>query len=272
MRVLFVGDIVGRPGRRAVAWWIPRLRRERAIDLIIANGENAAAGSGITEKIGESLFATGVDVITTGNHAWDKRDGIPLIEEGRILRPANYPPGVGGIGALVAHTPGGEPVGVLNVQGRAFMRDIDCPFRVAKREIERLRSEAVAIVVDFHAEATAEKIAMGWYLDGEVSAVIGTHTHVQTADERVLPGGTAYITDVGMTGPHESVIGMEVRGSIHRMLTGLPTRLEPAKNDIRLCGVIIDIDATSGHAQRLERINLPLEDAQKPLSDQEEPE
>ncbi len=258
MRVLFIGDIVGRPGRRAVAWWAPKLREERKIDLVIANGENAAAGSGITDKTAEQLFRMGVDVITTGNHAWDKKEGVPLIEEGRILRPANYPPGVSGLGSGVVRTAHGEPLGVLNLQGRVFLKVIDCPFRSAKREIERLRSETVAIIVDFHAEATAEKLAMGWYLDGEVAAVIGTHTHVQTADERVLPGGTAYITDVGMTGPFESVIGMEIEGSVQRMLTGLPVRLEPAKNDVHFCGVIVEIDMTSGHAVSIERLRLPL--------------
>ena len=259
MRVLFIGDIVGRPGRRAVASLAPKLRRERGLDLVIANGENAAAGAGITDRVAEQLFGYGVDVITTGNHVWDKKEALPLIEEGRILRPANYPPGVAGIGSTVAHTPDGVPLGVLNLQGRVFLKGIDCPYRVAKREIERLRSEAVAILVDFHAEATAEKLSMGWYLDGEVAAVIGTHTHVQTADERVLPGGTAYITDVGMTGPFESVIGMEIQGSIQRMLTGLPVRLEPAKNDVHLCGVIVDIDVTSGHAASIERLNIPFD-------------
>jgi len=258
MRVLFVGDIVGRPGRRAVAAWVPRLRRERNIDLVIANGENAAAGAGITDKIADQLLGMGVNVITSGNHVWDKKEALPAVEDGRILRPANYPPGVAGLGSVVAHTPDGVPLGVLNVQGRAFLRTIDCPFRIAKREIERLRSEAVAIFVDFHAEATAEKLAMGWYLDGEVAAVVGTHTHVQTADERVLPGGTAYITDVGMTGPHESVIGMEIGGSIQRILTGLPTRLDPAKNDVRFCGAVVDIDPTTGRALGIERLNLPL--------------
>lgn len=274
MRILFIGDIVGRPGRQAVAWWTPRLRDQRKIDLVIANGENAAAGAGITDRVADGLFALGVDVITTGNHAWDKKEALPLIEEGRILRPANYPPGVAGLGSVVRRTRLGEPIGVLNLQGRVFMRPIDCPYRVAKREIDRLRSEAVAIVVDFHAEATAEKLAMGWYLDGEVSAVIGTHTHVQSADERVLPGGTAYITDAGMTGPFESVIGMVTEASIQRMLTGIPVRLGPARNDVHLCGVIVDIDATSGRALSIERLNLPYSHrlADEHLPDEEGPD
>jgi len=270
MRVLFVGDIVGRPGRSALAHWVPRVRRERSIDLVIANGENAAAGAGITAKVIDQIVAAGVDVITTGNHAWDKREGIPLIEEGRVLRPANYPPGVVGTGSQVARTRSGEQVGVLNLQGRAFMRAIDCPFRVAKREIERLHSDTIAIIVDMHAEATAEKLAMGRYLDGEVAAVIGTHTHVQTADEQILPGGTAYITDVGMTGPHDSVIGMETEASINRLLTGLPTHLTPARRDARLSGVIIDIDMASGRARHIERLVLALDDAGGDTANHEE--
>ncbi len=262
MRILFVGDILGRPGRRATEWWVPRLRRERNLDLVIANAENAAAGMGITEKIVDQLFDCGIDVITTGNHAWDKKDGHASIEEGRVLRPANYPADVSGTGAIVAHTRSNEPVGVLNLQGRAFMRSIDCPFRVAKRHIDELRGETIAIIVDFHAEATAEKQAMGWYLDGQVSAVLGTHTHVATADERVLPRGTAYITDVGMTGPYESVIGMEVDGSIRRMLTGLNTQLSPATHDVRLAGVIVDIESSTGHAQSIERLMLPFDSRQ----------
>ncbi len=260
MRILFVGDIVGKPGRRVATAWIPRIREERDVDLVIANGENAAGGMGITEKIVEELTEVGVDVITSGNHAWDKREGVALIEDGRVLRPANYPSGVGGMGSAVATTQAGEPVGVLNLQGRAFMRPIDCPFRTATREIERLRSEAIPIVIDFHAEATAEKLAMGWFLDGEVAAVLGTHTHVPTADERVLPKGTAYITDVGMTGPYNSVIGMDTDLSVRRFLTGLNHRLEPARDDIRMAAVLVTLDAGTGHAAEIERLMLRIDD------------
>jgi hypothetical protein len=270
MRLLFVGDIVGKPGRRAVAEWVPRLRRQRAIDLVVANGENAASGAGINDKIAHGLWGCGVDVITTGNHAWDKREALPLIEEGRLLRPANYPNGVPGVGSTIAYTKAGDAVGVMNLQGRVFMKALDCPFRVAKREIDRLRNDTIAIVVDFHAEATSEKLALGWYLDGEVAAVIGTHTHVQTADERVLPGGTAYITDVGMSGPFDSVIGMDTGTAIQRLMTGLNPRLEPAKRDVKVSAVIIDIDMTSGHATSIERMSLPHTDATHPLHDDED--
>ena len=260
MRVLFIGDITGRAGRRAVAWWVPRLQRDRSTDFIIANAENAAGGHGITAKVIDDLFDLGVNAVTTGNHAWDKPEGHALIEEGRVLRPANYPPDVNGIGSTVIETHSGETLGVINLQGRIFMPPIDCPFRTARREIERLRSETNSIIVDFHAEATAEKQAMGWYLDGQVSAVIGTHTHVPTADERVLPNGTAYISDVGMTGAYDSVIGMETRSSIQRLLTGLNTRMEPARADARLGAVIIDVDTASGKAERIERLLLPVGD------------
>ncbi len=263
MRVLFIGDIVGRPGRRAVEYWLPRLRTERGIDLVIANAENAAGGMGLNDKVYEELVEIGVDVVTTGNHAWDKKEGHGLIEDGRVLRPANYPPEVAGSGSTVVTTPSGDAVGVLNLQGRAFMRPIDCPFRVGQREIARLRSETIAIVVDFHAEATAEKLALGWYLDGEVAAVLGTHTHVPTADECILPEGTAYVTDVGMTGPYRSVIGMDTASAVERFLTGLNVRLEPAKGDVRFAGAIVDIDIHSGHATGIERLLLPLRDSSK---------
>jgi 2',3'-cyclic-nucleotide 2'-phosphodiesterase len=255
MRILFVGDILGKPGRQVTAEWLPQLRKEHDIDLVIVNAENAAGGNGITEPVIDMLYNIGVDAITTGNHAWDKREGHGLIEDGRVLRPANYPADAGGIGATVVHTSEGYPVGVLNLQGRTFMQPIDCPFRVARRQIEDLRSEAIVIIVDFHAEATSEKQAMGWYLDGDVTAVLGTHTHVPTADERVLPEGTAYITDVGMTGPYESILGMEIEGSLNRFLTGRRDRMVPARNDVRFSAVLIDVDPQTGHALSIQRIS-----------------
>jgi metallophosphoesterase (TIGR00282 family) len=264
MNILFVGDIYGRPGRRAASEWIPKLFRQRAIDVCIANGENAAGGFGITEGVAQKLFAYGIDVITTGNHVWDKKEVLEYIgRASALLRPANYPPGVAGRGRLVVRGRNDVPVGVLNLQGRVHMRDIDCPFRVGQDEIEKLRQETSVILVDFHAEATSEKIAFGWYVDGKVSAVIGTHTHVQTGDERILPGGTAYITDVGMTGPYDSVIGAEKRDAIRHFLTQMPTKFTPAKQDIRFCAVLIDVDEETGKARRIERIVHPLDAGQE---------
>lgn len=260
MNILFVGDIYGRPGRRAASAWIPKLLRERAIDLCIANGENAAGGFGITESIAEKLFIYGVDVITTGNHVWDKKESIGYIgRASSLLRPANYPPGVVGRGMRTFRVRSGIPVGILNLQGRVHMRDIDCPFRVGREEVEKLRQETSVIIVDFHAEATSEKIAFGWYIDGMVSAVIGTHTHVQTSDERILPGGTAYITDVGMTGSYDSVIGAEKTDAIHHFLTQMPTKFTPAKGDLRFCAVLIDVNEETGKARYIERIIKPLD-------------
>lgn len=259
MIILFVGDIYGKPGRRAVAEIIPRLREQRSVDFCVANGENAAGGFGITEPIAETLLRHGVDVITGGNHIWDHRQTVAYVQRGgRILRPANYPPEVGGSGATVQETESGVPVGVLNLQGRTYTGEFDCPFRVGRREVQKLRETVRVVVVDFHGEATSEKMAFGWYLDGEVSAVLGTHTHVQTSDERVLPGGTAYITDAGMTGPHDSVIGVRKELALRRFLTQMPTKFEPARGDIRLCGALIDVDETTGHARTIERLNIPL--------------
>ncbi|MCK5139607.1 MAG: TIGR00282 family metallophosphoesterase, partial [Thermodesulfovibrionia bacterium] len=210
MKVLFVGDIVGEPGRKALRQGLPKLVEKLKIDFIIANAENAAGGFGITKPIGEELFAYGIDVLTSGNHIWDKKEAITYIpQEHRLLRPANYPERVPGKGSIVTSTDTGEKIAVLNISGRVFMRQIDCPFSVSEREIQKLKEQTGIIVVDFHGEATSEKLAFGWFLDGKVSAVIGTHTHVQTADETILPKGTAYITDVGMTGPVNSVIGIK---------------------------------------------------------------
>jgi len=258
--ILFVGDIYGRPGRRAAAEIIPRLRRQRGVEFCIANGENAAGGFGITETIARALHSYGVDVITGGNHIWDHKEAVEYVQRGgRILRPANYPPEVGGLGATIVETEGGTPVGVLNLQGRTYTGELDCPFRVGRGEVERLNEEVRIVVVDFHGEATSEKMAFGWYIDGEVSAVMGTHTHVQTSDERILPGGTAYITDVGMTGPHDSVIGVRKELAIRRFLTQMPTKFEPARGNVRLCGVLIDVDEATGRARTIERLIIPLE-------------
>ncbi len=257
MKLLFIGDIFGRPGRELVRRGLRGLAEEFSADFIIANAENAAGGFGITREIGDALLGYGVDVMTSGNHVWDKKEGMAYIgAEARLLRPANYPAGAPGHGAIVARAGNGRTVGVINVMGRVFMQAIDDPFAVAMREIEAMRSRTRVILVDFHAEATSEKIAMGWYLDGKVSAVIGTHTHVQTADDRILPGGTAYITDAGMTGPHDSIIGSDKEAVLTRFLTGLPARFEPATDNPRLHGLALDVDDESGRATSIERLSF----------------
>lgn len=264
MRILFIGDIVVRPGRDIVIKGLPTLTAVHDLDLVIANAENAAAGFGLTRDIGEALFRAGVHVITSGNHIWDKKEVLEYMPgEPRLLRPANYPPAVPGRGSCVVETGDGRAVGVVNVMGRVFMLDIDDPFAIVQREIEALRHRTRVIVVDFHAEATSEKIAMGWHLDGKVSAVFGTHTHVQTADERILPGGTAYLTDAGMTGPHDSIIGMDVAGSLARFLTAMPSRFEPATGNPRLNGVIVDADDRTGRATAVRRISYTPQDIEQ---------
>ncbi|ANA40735.1 MULTISPECIES: TIGR00282 family metallophosphoesterase [Geobacter] len=257
VNILFIGDIVGSPGRQALVRELHRLVDHYRVDLVVANGENSAGGFGITEETAKELFSLGIDVLTSGNHIWDKRDSFSFIgREERLVRPANYPPGTVGRGATVVRTAGGVPVGILNLEGRVFMNNLDCPFRVADQEIERLRESTPLIFVDFHAEATSEKIALGWHLDGKVSAVVGTHTHVQTADERILPGGTAYITDAGMTGSFDSVIGVRKELALERFVTQMPVRFEVAKKDVRLNGVVIGVDPVSGRALSIERISL----------------
>ncbi|MPZ19829.1 MAG: TIGR00282 family metallophosphoesterase [Luteitalea sp.] len=257
MRLLFIGDIFGKPGRQLLKPAVPRLVQQHEIDLVIANVENAAGGSGITPETGAEILAAGVAVMTSGNHVWDKREAIQYIGiEQRLIRPANYPRGVPGFGSCVVHTPSGDPVGVLNLMGRVFMLSIDDPFQAALAEIERLRAETSVIVVDFHAEATSEKIAMGWHLDGRCTAVLGTHTHVQTADARVLPGGTAYITDVGMTGPHDSIIGVEKSAALGRFLNAMPARFDAATGDPRLHAVIVTTEPATGRALTIERLSL----------------
>ena len=269
MRILFIGDIVGRPGRQLVKAGLAPLVSRHAIDLVIANAENAAAGAGITREIGDELLEYGVDVMTSGNHIWDKKEAFSYIgAEPRLLRPANYPAGAPGNGSYLARTRDGVSVGVVNVMGRVFMLQIDDPFAVAMREIEALRQRTRIVFVDFHAEATSEKIAMGWHLDGKVTAVVGTHTHVQTADERILPKGTAYLTDVGMTGPHDSIIGVEVEPSLNRFLTGLPSRFDVASGNPRLNAVVVDADETTGRATDIERLSYSLDELNELAADE----
>ena len=264
MNILFIGDVLGRPGRDLVRHGLKALVQHHAVDLVIANVENSAAGFGITREIAEDFLKWGVEVMTSGNHIWDKKEAIEYIAaEPRLLRPANYPAGVPGRGAYVARTRGGEPVGVVNVMGRVFMLNIDDPFAVVLHEIEAMRHWARIIIVDFHAEATSEKVAMGWHLDGKVTGVFGTHTHVQTADERVLPNGTAYITDAGMTGPHDSIIGMERETAIGRFLNGMPAKFEPATGNPRLNGVVVTADPETGRATRIERISYSAQDLER---------
>jgi metallophosphoesterase (TIGR00282 family) len=254
MRVLFVGDVIGKPGRKALRSRLRALSLEAEFDLVIVNGENAAGGFGITRKVAEELFSDGASVITSGNHVWDKKEALALLEaENRVIRPANYPPGVPGSGSIVVNTATGARAGVLNLAGRVFMQPLDCPFRTAERELGALRDRADIIIVDMHAEATSEKIAMGWHLDGKVAAVLGTHTHVQTADERILPGGTAYITDIGMTGPINSVIGVRTEQILDRFMLQMPNRFEVAPGPVVFSAVEMSIDETSGLTTTIRR-------------------
>jgi metallophosphoesterase (TIGR00282 family) len=261
MRLLFIGDIVGRPGRNLIRQGLPALVDHHSVDLVIANAENAAAGFGITRDIGDELLDQGIDVMTSGNHIWDKKEALDYIgAESRLLRPLNYPAGAPGNGSYLARSKDGRTVGVINLMGRVFMPLLDDPFTLILKEIERLRERTRIIFVDFHAEATSEKIAMGWHLDGKVTAVVGTHTHVQTADERILPKGTAYLTDVGMTGPHDSVIGVEIDAVVGKFLSGLPVRFETATGNPRLNAVLIDADEQTGRATDIERLSYSMDE------------
>jgi len=257
MKILFIGDIVGSPGREAVRVIVPKLREREAIDLVIANAENASGGSGLTPKVAEDLFDSGCDCLTTGDHIWKRQDVLKIIDHPYILRPANLAPGIPGKGYCVL-TKNNLNVGVINLQGRVFMQAIDCPFRAAREIAPFLKKETNIILVDMHAEATSEKVAMGYFLDGKVSAVAGTHTHIQTADEKILPQGTAYITDLGMAGPYDSVIGQEKSRIIERFLTGMPVRFEVASENIQLHGAIIEIDTATGKAVSIKRIQEKL--------------
>ena len=262
MKILFIGDIIGSPGRMAVRELLPAMISRKKIDFVIANCENAAAGFGVTRKNVEELFSYHIDVLTSGNHIWNKREVLEFIGDfEKLLRPANYPSTTPGAGSVLIPLETGEYVGVLNLAGRIFMQPIDCPFVTAKNKIAELREKTKIIIVDMHAETTSEKRALGWYLDGEVSAVLGTHTHVQTADEEILPQGTAYISDAGMTGPFDSVIGIKKEIIIERFLTQMPNKFDLAKDDIRMQGVILNIDAASGKANSIERISVKLKDS-----------
>ena len=259
MKILFIGDIVGEPGRTAVQRLLPQLRDENALDFVIANGENAAGGNGITPQIAGELFSAGVDAITSGDHLWDQKSVSELLySEPRFLRPLNYPPGVPGRGANIFQVRNLPPIGVMNVQGRVFMAPMENPFTTAEAEVNRLREKTRIIFVDIHAEATSEKIAFARFLDGRVSAIVGTHTHVQTADEQILPNGTAYLTDAGFTGPHDGSLGREIEPVIKRFLTGMPQRFEVARNKIILHGAVIRIDDVTGKATSIQRISQPL--------------
>jgi len=260
MRVLFIGDIVGEPGRRAITTLVPMLRERHAVEVVIANGENSAGGAGITPKTAAEIFSGGVDVITTGDHIWDQKEIIPFLEgEPRLLRPLNYPPGTIGRGSRIFQPENQPPFAVVNLQGRVFMPPVENPFLVIQPEVARLHEQTKIIIVDMHAEATSEKIALARMLDGNVSAVFGTHTHVQTADEQIFPGGTAFLSDVGFTGPHESVLGRQIGPVVQRFLTSMPQKFGVAQERIFLQGVVVEIDASSGRAVKVERISEPLD-------------
>ena len=265
MKALMIGDVVGRPGRVAVERFVAGMREELGLDLVVANCENLAGGLGITKSTVEEMFRSGVDALTSGNHIWRKKDALELLKlDHRILRPANYPAEAPGSGSVVIETLGGLKVGILNVQGRVFMEPTsDCPFKAAERELERLKLVTPIIIVDIHAEATSEKVALGWFLDGRVSCIFGTHTHIPTADARILPKGTAFITDVGMTGPYDSVIGRRTDQILERFLLGLPVRSEVAEDNIQLHGLLVDIDPYSGKATSVERVMKTLQEAVK---------
>jgi len=257
LKVLFIGDIIGEPGRKMVRSCMRELQETHKPDLVIANGENAAGGFGITADIAEELFGLGIHVLTSGNHVWDKKEIEPyLSKQDRLIRPENYPEGNPGFGSVVISTAGAGKAAVLNLEGRVFMSNLLDPFRVADQALEKLKKETPIVIIDFHAEATSEKAALAWYLDGKASAVIGTHTHVQTADERVLPNGTAFITDAGMTGPTDSVIGVKKEQAIARFLYQTPHRFEIPKGRVHLCAVLLDLDRTTGKADSIQRIQI----------------
>jgi len=273
MNILFAGDIVGKPGRKAIEALYPRIKEQYSVDLFIANGKNAAGGSGITADIVWQLHSFGVDVITMGDHVWKQKDILQVIEEDfRLVRPANFPPDTPGRGSTVVEVPGGGKVGVINLLGRILMfrLPLDCPFRAAERELEQIKRETNIVIVDVHAEATSEKLAFGRFLNGRVSAVIGTHTHVQTADEAILDGGTAYITDCGMTGPFRSILGREIEPVLKSFLTRMPAYFKVAREDVRLSGVILEIDEKTGRARRIERIHVKQDEQQAEEEDQEQ--
>jgi len=256
LKVLLIGDITGSPGRNILGEKLHALQKKESIDFTIANAENAAGGSGITPAIANELFSYNIDVLTSGDHIWRKKEIVEFIaRENRVLRPANYPDDAPGQGFCIYESRSGEKIGVVNLLGRVFMQPIDCPFRKVAECIEQISSITKTIFVDMHAEATSEKVALGWYLDGKVSCIYGTHTHVQTADEKILPHNTAYITDIGMTGPFDSVIGRNKEQILERFITQMPTRFEMADKDVRINGAIVDVDTDTGHATSIKRIN-----------------
>lgn len=254
MKILMVGDIMGGPGRRAFAWLVTRERQAGRVDVVVANAENAAGGKGLSTEAAQELLDAGADVLTLGDHTWDQKDMATYLErDTRVIRPANFAPGCPGRGMTTVNTDAGT-VSVINLVGRVFMRPYDCPFRAADELVKRARAAGRVVVVDFHAEATSEKIVMGRYLDGRVTAVVGSHTHVQTSDEKVLPGGTAYITDMGMTGPHDSAIGMELDTVMSTFLLGMPGKFKVASEDVAVEGVVIDVDVATGRARDIRRV------------------
>ncbi|MDD5108331.1 MAG: TIGR00282 family metallophosphoesterase [Candidatus Omnitrophica bacterium] len=259
MNILFIGDIVGSPGREAIKKLVVPLRQELKIDFVIANAENASGGSGITAKVADELFTSGVDVLTSGDHIWKRPEIFELINrEKRILRPLNFPSGAPGSGAAVFIAKNGQKVGVINVNGRVFMEALECPFKTTLKACQELSVETKIIIVDIHAEATSEKVALGWYLDGKVSAILGTHTHIQTADDKILPKGTAYLTDAGMTGPYDSVIGRRVEDVLTRFLSSIPVKFEVAQENIQLHGALIEINDNTGKAISILRVQKKL--------------
>lgn len=255
MNILFIGDIVGNPGREAIKILLPKIKKEEAIDFTVANAENAAGGAGLTPGVADELLEMGVDVLTTGDHIWDRKEILEVIDkEHRILRPLNYPEGAPGIGSIVLNSKSGTKVGVINLVGRVFMQAVECPFKTGIKEVNKIKEETPVVIVDIHAEATSEKLALCWYLDGLVTAICGTHTHIQTADERIFQKGTAYLTDLGMTGPFDSVLGRRPEQIIRRFITGLPTRFEMADSNVQLQGAVINCDAKTGRANSIKRI------------------
>lgn len=255
MNILFIGDIVGNPGRDAIKILLPKIKKEEAIDFTVANAENAAGGAGLTPNVADELLEMGIDVLTTGDHIWDRKEILEVIDkEHRILRPLNYPEGAPGIGSIILNSKSGTKVGVINLVGRVFMQAVECPFKTGIKEVNKIKEETPVVIVDIHAEATSEKLALCWYLDGLVTAICGTHTHIQTADERIFQKGTAYLTDLGMTGPFDSVLGRRPEQIIRRFITGLPTRFEMADSNVQLQGAVINCDAKTGRANSIKRI------------------
>ena len=270
MKAIIIGDIVGKPGRRALAQVLLGLKQKHNAEFVVANVENCAAGAGVIPRIGDEILKLQVDVMTSGNHIYDKKEVVPYIEsQPRLLRPLNYPNDSPGRGVWLGVSQSGTPVAVINVQGRVFMPPTDCPFRAVDRALSEIGTRASVIIVDHHAEATSEKLAMGRHLDGRVSCVVGTHTHVQTADEQILPGGTAYITDLGMTGPHEGVIGVRSELVLTRFLRGMPARFETAKGRPKLHGIVVEVDERGGRAVAIERVSIEATDESEPNGDDE---